>query len=292
MEAKKVTVSWEKHEDVTPDERGAFTIPARSNHEFRGRPQAPFRPDQLVLLDDSPVPLRLHSMQIADQVVAFDAPGERVASLNGLPAIDLRKMPRRTLHGAQEVIVTLTNPSDRDVKVRPVFHGMTGSDRVLAPTFLPAWATRRGEAGHKFAVPHQDAVAEVALRMKTDRTARILSPGVHVNHVHATVMWRSLWNGRITKLQIVSDHPGDIDLVDMRVGNRSQNIACYDLPVHLFQHPQPLHCDAVVTAQDVAFLFRNHSAPAAPRDVEIHLDFEPRSDADEDDLFRRLNADS
>ena len=106
------------------------------------------------------------------------------------------------------------------------------------------------------------------------------------------VVWRSLWNGRITKLQIVSEHPGDVDLVDLRVGNRSQNIAAYDLPVQLFQHPQPLHCDTVVTAQDVAFLFLNHSAPATPREVEIHLDFEPRSDADEEDLFRRLNADS
>jgi hypothetical protein len=281
------------------------TIAPRSTQQFSARPQVIFRPDALVLIANVQAPeLRLHSVQIADRVEKFDAPGEKSSSFDGLPVVDLHKMPRRALHVAETVLVSISNTSDQPVKVRPVLHGMMASDadpKPLVPTFLPLDGIRVVDSLTRFSIPHRSVVAEAIERFKTERTNPNaygrLSPGVHVDrssgHGVAEVTWYSLWAGRLTKVQIVSPRRHDLSLVDLRVRGRSQFTHPGSLPVELFHKPQRIYAgDSITVAQEVSFLFENVSDPAEPREVEINLEFEPHSDAEQDAIVLRMNADS
>jgi len=309
METKKISVAWQTEKAVDADPAGAVTIAPLATQRFSARPQVFFRPDALVLIHNSSTTApRLHAVQIADHVQSFDDPGEKSASFDGLPVVSLRRMPHRAMHVAEMIVVSITNPSVQDsIKVRPVLHGvMAAADREpLAPTFLPLHGLDVGDDPiRRFSIPHRSVVKEAfkgwlyqlsyVNKGATDKDAFPLSPGVFVNGAGegcAEVSWRALWAGRITKVQIVSPGLHDLSLVDLHVGHRSQLVSGKSLPVELFHKPQRVSVgDMVRVAQDVRFLFENVSEPAEPRVVEINLEFEPHTDADQDAVILRMNA--
>ena len=143
-----------------------------------------------------------------------------------------------------------------------------------------AWFKAYKEGGGR------DANGEAVPPGRRNGGAMELPPGIRLDGC-AVVVWRSLWHGRIVKLRIAQKDTTltDIDLVDLKIGKRSQFLSAESMPVSLFREPRSMYTSVASVQQDVAFYFAHDGEGVFPS-LTIDVEIQPVPDKD----IEALNA--
>jgi hypothetical protein len=210
-----------------------------------------FAPETLTIVaasrrsDDrlSSCPIRLREIHIADHVVDF---GDGAFG----PTIDLKPRRLRELNVAETMYCVVENTSKEHVIVKVTYSGRPDGqgDRLYHMGASPTHAE--------------------------SRTRRVTVPAVEAGDRTFDLSWKSLWPCRVKRFWIHSDSHCDLDLVDVKVGNRGQLLSIHPMPAEMYENGVDVNFDGLVTAQDLSFAMLSTSKEERHVEVEIEAEID------------------
>ena len=226
-------------------------VPPGELRTFVVRPQIHFAPEEMVIVAASAdgqrlpsCPVRLREMRLSDHVVDF---GTEAFG----PKIDLKPKKMREVMVAEDLACVVENTSKEPVLVK-IAH--TGRPRGSQEMYHLGTAPTHISKTRRFVIPPQQGAIDL--------------------------VWRARTACRITRIWMKSDSQCDVDLIDIKVGNRSQLANSTSIPVEAYQDGMEVSLSPLRVQMDLAFIMENTSK------VERHVEFEVEADiADYDALL-------
>ncbi len=227
-------------------------VPPGELRTFVVRPQIPFAPEEMAIVAASAegerlprsCPVRLREMRLSDHVIDF---GTEAFG----PKIDLKPKKMREVMVAEDLACVVENTSKEPVLVKIAHAGRPRGSQGMyhlgtAPTHI--------SKSRRFVIPPGQGAVDL--------------------------IWRARTACRITRIWMKSDSQCDVDLVDIKVGNRSQLANSTSIPIEAYQDGMEVSLDPLRVQMDLAFVMENTSQ------VERHIEFEVEADvADYDALL-------
>jgi hypothetical protein len=193
----------------------------------------------------SQCPIRLCALELSGHTVEF------FTENNFGPRIDLTGKRLRQLRVAEILMCELENTSESPVRVKLGYEGLSIDNHVL----LAARARCPKETLRSFEVPPKVGAVDL--------------------------IWRTPWEFRATRIWCHSkDSRGDLNLLDVRVGNRSHSYGSEnELPVEMFEDGINVSLSTAIVGQCISFVVENTGYETK------HIEFELEGFAIDDGPF-------
>jgi hypothetical protein len=247
----RATVAEAATVDVSATRGGVF---ARLAALFRGKNKKEMAP--AIVWEEPPpppptwellpqCPVRLCAIELAGHTVEF-------THNNFGPKVDLTGKRLRCLDVAETLTCVLENTSNSPVRVKLGYEGHNDARRWLLGASVQGASERR----RSFAVPPNNG--------------RIVD-----------LIWRTPWPFRATRIWCHSrDSRGELNLIDVMVGNRSQMLNC-SAPIEMFEDGIDVSFDPAVVGMNITFVVENGGHETK------HVEFELEGFALDDGPFER-----
>jgi hypothetical protein len=244
-----------ENESFVEEEAGAPILEPGQSRTFQAMAHVDWTPDALAIVSFSAAtreryvkcPVRLKAIELGGDSVEFG--GDSYG-----PRIDLSAKRIRRVQVCESIRCVLENTSEHPVHVKLGYEGH-GHD---AESMKYVMSVGRS--------PVRDSTKRRTFTLAPSSpkgSARLSGPAVY------ELAWSSLWTFRPTRFWLRSkDSFGDLNLIDIKVGNRSQFPSVGELPVEMFEDGVSVACDVAVVGQRVAFCMTNDS------DQERHVEIE------------------
>jgi hypothetical protein len=212
-------------------------------------------------------PVRLCAIELAGHTVEF-------THNNFGPKVALTGKRLRYLDVAETLTCVLENTSNSPVRVKLGYEGHDDARRWP----LGASVQRASESRRSFAVPpNKGRTGRDQLEQRPWRSFAVPpNKGRTVD-----LIWRTPWPFRATRIWCHSkDSRGELNLVDVMVGNRSQMLNC-SAPIEMFEDGIDVSFDPAVVGMNITFVVENEG------DETKHVEFELEGFALDDGPFER-----